>query len=124
MSMHSFIDLRRRLSVAIFTYVKLSRPRIITWLVLVEMREMVENHVLLEQRQVFIFSTTQFLRNFFFQEAAVMIVTVSLIVGAVLAILGYLAKKYGKCKWLAACISAREVDAENQKVQKNPARKS
>ena len=122
--MHSFIDLRRRLSVAIFTYVKLSRPGIITWLVLVEMREMVENHVLLEQRQVFIFSTTQFLRNFFFQEAAVMIVTVSLIVGAVLAILGYLAKKYGKCKWLAACISAREVDAENQKVQKNPARKS
>ena len=85
---------------------------------------MVGNHVLLEQRQVFIFSTTQFLRNFFFQEAAVMIVTVSLIVGAVLAILGYLAKKYGKCKWLAACISAREVDAENQKVQKNPARKS
>ena len=60
----------------------------------------------------------------FFQEAAVMIVTVSLIVGAVLAILGYLAKKYGKCKWLAACISAREVDAENQKVQKNQARKS
>ena len=53
-----------------------------------------------------------------------MIVTVSLIVGAVLAILGYLAKKYAKCKWLAACISAREVDAENQKDQKNQARKS
>ena len=45
--------------------VKLSRPRITTWLALVEMREMVGNHDLLEQRQVFIFSTTHFLRNFF-----------------------------------------------------------
>ena len=56
---------------------------------------------------------------FTFQEAAVMIVTVSLIVGGVLAVLGYLAKKYGKCKWLAACISSRDqVDVEKQKSQR------
>lgn len=48
-----------------------------------------------------------------------MIVTVSLIVGGVLAVLGYLAKKYGKCKWLAACISSRDqVDVEKQKSQR------
>eukprot|EP00093_Oithona_nana_P011396 11396.XXX_833700_833981_1 [CDS] Oithona nana genome sequencing. len=53
------------------------------------------------------------------EEAAVMIVTVSLIVGGVLAVLGYLAKKYGKCKWLAACISSRDqVDVEKQKSQR------
>ena len=56
---------------------------------------------------------------FIFQEAAVMIVTVSLIVGGILAVLGYFAKKYGKCKWLAACISSRDqVDVERQKSQR------
>ena len=57
--------------------------------------------------------------TFILQEAAVMIVTVSLIVGGILAVLGYFAKKYGKCKWLAACISSRDqVDVERQKSQR------
>ena len=81
---------------------------------------MAENHVWLEPRYVESLTPTSKCNwLFIFQEAAVMIVTVSLIVGGILAVLGYFAKKYGKCKWLAACISSRDqVDVERQKSQR------
>ena len=91
-----------------------------SWLALVVMQGMAENHVWLEPRYVeSLTPTSRYNWLFIFQEAAVMIVTVSLIVGGILAVLGYFAKKYGKCKWLAACISSRDqVDVERQKSQR------
>ena len=54
-----------------------------------------------------------------------MIVTISLIVGGILAILGYFAKKYGKCQWLGKCLSAQKpMDLEKQAKTKKSKRQT